>query len=107
VVLPELVEQLIDGLRKAGLEIVEEERAVDIQPATEVSGIDASPVEIEIEPSAIQHTVGRKPERSELRAAFQAAKAGHGSLLCVAGEPGIGKTTLVEDFSPLAAEDHA
>ena len=47
---------------------------------------------------SLWHTVGREPERNELRAAFDAAKAGRGSLLCVAGEPGIGKTTLVEDF---------
>ena len=44
------------------------------------------------------HTVGRETERNELRAAFDAAKAGRGSLVSVAGEPGIGKTTLVEDF---------
>jgi TolB-like protein/Tfp pilus assembly protein PilF len=44
------------------------------------------------------HTVGRERERHELRAAFNVAKGGRGSLLCIAGEPGIGKTTLVEDF---------
>ncbi len=41
--------------------------------------------------------VGREKERTALRAAFESAHAGRGSLLCVAGEPGIGKTTLVED----------
>ncbi len=46
----------------------------------------------------IRHTVGRTHERNELRAAFNGANTGRGSLLCVAGEPGIGKTTLVEDF---------
>ncbi len=52
-----------------------------------------------------RRTVGRKPERLELREAFHNAKSGRGSLLCVAGEPGIGKTTLVEDFlAELAAE---
>jgi predicted ATPase len=45
-----------------------------------------------------RHTVGRDRERRELGAAFDAAASGHGSLLCVTGEPGIGKTTLVEDF---------
>ncbi|MEK7831349.1 MAG: protein kinase, partial [Acidobacteriota bacterium] len=56
--------------------------------------------------STARRTVGRKPERLELRAAFNSAKSGRGSLLCVAGEPGIGKTTLVEDFlSELAAEN--
>ncbi|MFN7944133.1 MAG: protein kinase [Blastocatellia bacterium] len=53
----------------------------------------------------LRHTVGREQERNELRAAFNAASDGRGSLVCVAGEPGIGKTTLVEDFlTDLAAE---
>jgi tetratricopeptide (TPR) repeat protein len=42
--------------------------------------------------------VGRDREGAELRAGFAAAVQGHGVVLCVAGEPGIGKTTLVEDF---------
>ncbi len=53
-------------------------------------------------------TVGRDKERAELRAGLADARDGRGSLLCVAGEPGIGKTTLVEDFlAGLAAEHHA
>jgi predicted ATPase len=52
-----------------------------------------------------RHTVGREAERKELRAGFESASGGRGLLLCVAGEPGIGKTTLVEDFlSELTAE---
>ena len=51
-----------------------------------------------VSPSSSRHTVGREPERNELREVFNKAKTGRGSLLCVAGEPGIGKTTLVEDF---------
>jgi predicted ATPase len=43
-------------------------------------------------------TVGREQERVALRAGFEAAAAGHGSLLCVTGEPGLGKTTLIESF---------
>lgn len=55
--------------------------------------------------SAIRHTVGREKEREELRSDFASALNGQGQLLCVAGEPGIGKTTLVEDFlTELAAE---
>ncbi|MBI3048433.1 MAG: AAA family ATPase [Acidobacteria bacterium] len=49
--------------------------------------------------------VGREKERTALRAAFEAAGAGRGSLFCVAGEPGIGKTTLVEDVLADAAAD--
>lgn len=43
-------------------------------------------------------TVGRDVERDALREAFQAADQGKGLLVCVSGEPGIGKTTLVEDW---------
>jgi TolB-like protein/Flp pilus assembly protein TadD len=53
----------------------------------------------------LRHTVGREQERNELRVAFKAAEDGRGSLLCVAGEPGIGKTTLVEDFLAELATD--
>ena len=51
-----------------------------------------------------RHTVGRQKELAELGRAFESAAAGQGRFLCVTGEPGIGKTTLVEDFlSELAA----
>jgi predicted ATPase len=50
-------------------------------------------------------TVGRRPERAALCTAFEAAVGGRGSVLCVTGEPGLGKTTVVEDFlDELAAE---
>jgi hypothetical protein len=42
--------------------------------------------------------VGREKERAELQAGFDAVAEGRGVMLCVAGEPGAGKTTLVEDF---------
>jgi predicted ATPase len=42
--------------------------------------------------------VGREDERGTLSAGFESAAAGQGLVLCVTGEPGIGKTTLVEDF---------
>ena len=42
--------------------------------------------------------MGRQQERAALWAGFEAAAAGRGLLLCVTGEPGLGKTTLVEDF---------
>ena len=43
-------------------------------------------------------TVGRQKELSELQAAFASAAAGNGGLLCLTGEPGIGKTTVTEIF---------
>jgi tetratricopeptide (TPR) repeat protein len=49
-------------------------------------------------PAARLHTVGRARERETLRASWTAACAGRPSLVSIAGEPGIGKTTLVDDF---------
>jgi predicted ATPase len=43
-------------------------------------------------------TVGRRQELAELHAGFESAAAGRGMMLCVTGEPGLGKTTLVETF---------
>jgi predicted ATPase len=59
-------------------------------------GIDrpASPA-----PSQERHsTVGRQEELAALHTSFEATAAGRGMMVCVAGEPGIGKTTLVEQF---------
>ncbi len=49
-------------------------------------------------PPAERPTVGRRAEREALRAAWADAEGGRGCVLCVSGQPGIGKTALVEDF---------
>jgi DNA-binding winged helix-turn-helix (wHTH) protein len=49
-------------------------------------------------PSPRLNSVGRAKERAQLRDALTSASAGLGRMLCVSGEPGIGKTTLVEEF---------
>jgi len=49
-------------------------------------------------PQSQSHNVGRQEEVAELFRAFESATAGRGTLACVAGEPGIGKTSLVEQF---------
>src|SRR5204862_337451 len=48
--------------------------------------------------AARRPVVRREPELAALHAALAGADAGRGAVVCVAGEPGIGKTTLVEDF---------
>src|SRR5215470_17089330 len=58
------------------------------------SGWSVSPPILRVE----RHSVGRQKELAELGRAFDATAAGQGLFLCVTGEPGIGKTTLVEDF---------
>src|SRR5437763_2482601 len=48
--------------------------------------------------------VGRQRELAELRSALDAAVGGHGGVALVAGEPGIGKTRLVEKLIHAAEE---
>ena len=43
-------------------------------------------------------TVGQSHERADLRAAFTRSARGVGQFIAIAGEPGIGKSTLVADF---------
>ena len=45
-----------------------------------------------------RHTVGGRRSGGSCATAARSAAAGRGLFLCVAGEPGIGKTTLVEEF---------
>lgn len=46
--------------------------------------------------------VGRAPELARLETRLGEAKAGHGGLTMVVGEPGIGKTRLTEEFAGVA-----
>ncbi len=48
--------------------------------------------------STDRRTVGREAERDELRRIYARVKGGRSMILAVTGEPGIGKTSLVEDF---------
>jgi serine/threonine protein kinase/predicted ATPase len=69
------VEQVLDSLRT---------------PASDIETIFLKATE--------RHTVGRGQQLKELHVALNRATAGRGSLLCVSGEAGIGKSTLVEEF---------
>jgi tetratricopeptide (TPR) repeat protein len=112
--LDDLILRLLEkeaGKRPTAVEVAqalqEIERYVGGQELPEILnriGLPAAPVRSA--PSGnVRNTVGRESERNKLRRALNITKEGHGSLLCVAGEPGIGKTTLVEDFlGELAAE---
>ena len=48
--------------------------------------------------------VGRQREMKELRAAFENAAAGRGSIVVLAGEPGIGKTRTAQELASYAQE---
>ena len=49
-------------------------------------------------PPRRQVTVGREQSLEQLDLAFESVRQGRGLLLCVSGEAGIGKTTLVETY---------
>ena len=95
----ELLLCLLEKDPRRRLEATDVEAALlDIGKATESgSGGQASSATFpRLAPS--RSVVGRDRERAALRAAFESVKASRGMMVCVAGEPGIGKTTLVEDF---------
>jgi hypothetical protein len=48
--------------------------------------------------------LGRQPEREVLERLLEAARGGHGGVLVVHGEPGVGKTALLEDAVEAAQE---
>ena len=48
--------------------------------------------------------VGRQREMAELRAALDAAMSGHGRMVMLVGEPGIGKTRTAQELAALAEE---
>ena len=48
--------------------------------------------------SARRTTVGREMQRVQLRRAYAGVREGRGVIVAVTGEPGIGKTSLIEDF---------
>jgi class 3 adenylate cyclase/tetratricopeptide (TPR) repeat protein len=43
--------------------------------------------------------VGRESERADLRRYLEAARGGHGSLVMIGGEPGVGKTRITEELA--------
>jgi len=51
--------------------------------------------------------VGRRSEMARLEARLEQARAGSGALVMVVGEPGIGKTRTLEEFSAHAREHGA
>ncbi len=46
--------------------------------------------------------VGRQHEMAELKAALDDAVAGRGSIVMLAGEPGIGKTRMAQELASVA-----
>ncbi len=81
-------------------------RPTAAEVAAALGNVAASPAVAR--PTRDRPHVRREREMATLRTAFDDAEAGRGSMLCIAGEPGIGKSTLIEDFlGELAAQKAA
>jgi len=90
-----LVEAMLEKdarLRPTAEAVCEQLAALDLATPTPTVAATSRPV------------VHRQAELDALRAAFEQAAAGRGGMICLRGEPGIGKTTLVEDFLGELAE---
>src|SRR5262249_18421968 len=62
---------------------------------------DAGSVRTRLQRSAARgftRFVGREAEMSQLQAALDDARAGHGRVVAVGGEPGVGKSRLLYEF---------
>lgn len=69
-----------------------EQQLAALQPGSGV--IELPPIAA----SAASVTVGRDAQRAQLLRAYGRAKAGRSVIVAITGEPGIGKTNLVEEF---------
>lgn len=91
--LDDLVQQMLDkdpDRRPSAPEVERQLAAMQgISATTEVSPDQAA---------ARAANVGREAERTQLWQAFARVKAGRSLIMAVTGEPGIGKSTILEDF---------
>jgi uncharacterized membrane protein len=65
-----------------------------------------SPAVLEVSPFSFEEQtafVGRQSERNTIRAAIDRALTGHGSVVMLAGGPGVGKTRLVMEMAEYAS----
>jgi DNA-binding winged helix-turn-helix (wHTH) protein/predicted ATPase len=80
----------IETIPKTGYRFIAPVRSIDYQPPTGAGRRTSS--------GNVQQIVGRNVERKELWQAYEMAQQGHGSLICINGDVGLGKTALVTTF---------
>ena len=90
---PPVLDALI--LRMLSLEPVVRPTASDVDRA--LSTLTSAPLAM-VRSRAASHVVGREDIQAELARAFEGAVTGTGMVVALGGEPGLGKTTVVEQF---------
>lgn len=98
----EISEQIDATIRRALAKEPEDRFATAAEMATAMTGGTTMIVQVKealsIAPADRTSFVARDQERSELLAALDDAVQGHGSLVLIAGQPGVGKTRLAEEI---------
>lgn len=95
---------LIEGVRKVGYRFAGE---IDRHATASVPQRRAVFVAEELMGPAATQYIGRSRELAELGAQLDCALAGHGTLLAIAGEPGIGKTRTLGELIHRARDRQA
>jgi DNA-binding SARP family transcriptional activator len=85
-------------------ELLERLRAEPDEAQPVASAAEPVPLPAALSRSRRSHFVGREHELERLGAAYDAALSGERRLVALSGEPGIGKTRLVREFSRAAHE---
>jgi predicted ATPase len=91
---PPVLDALI--LRMLSLEPAVRPAAADVDRA--LSTLTGGPLSMVRSSRAPAHVVGREDVQAELARAFEGAVTGTGMVAAIGGEPGLGKTTVVEQF---------
>ncbi|HEX2183788.1 MAG TPA: AAA family ATPase [Rubrobacteraceae bacterium] len=78
------------------------ERELAVEPSAPTREAYEALLPLELEPAERQiggpPLIGRAPERARLSTLWRAAESGQAGMVLVTGEPGVGKTRLVEEF---------
>jgi len=94
---PNVLESLVHRMLAKEAELRPSARDVD-EALTSLAGGDATLLRPSNASLVERRTVGRDAEREQLSRAYAGVREGRSQILAVLGEPGIGKTNLVEDF---------
>jgi len=96
-----LVPRALDDLVQQMLEKDPERRPSAPEVERQLAAMQGISATAEVSPeqaSARAASVGRELERTQLRQALTRVKAGRSLIMAVTGEPGIGKSTILQDF---------
>ncbi len=92
------------ALRRLEADILAQSPGLDWNPPADERATRPAPLVAEVaSPPAHDGFVGREPELGVLTAALEHAAGGRGAIAIVGGEPGVGKTSLVERVAAQAS----